>query len=258
MADGLTIGQAAAFVGVTVKTVRHYHRLGLVPEPDRDGSGYRRYRSADLLRLVQVRTVAAAGVPLAEIGDLLDADPERFAAALDDVRRRLTERIDDLVARRDTLHRLAHGDRVLLPDRACAVLDRLAALGFDAEYVAIQREALVLARALIPAIFDSFLTRLEHSLDDPELVELTKRGLEARDWDPDDPRIEHLAAALAAKLLAGRAAHGMPEGFGRQPDAAARYGLVNHHGEGREPSIARLNALVEAELRAAGVDLPRQ
>ncbi|MGW2158050.1 MerR family transcriptional regulator [Nonomuraea sp. NPDC001699] len=258
MADGLTIGQAAAFVGVTVKTVRHYHRLGLVPEPDRDGSGYRRYRSADLLRLVQVRTVAAAGVPLAEIGDLLDADPERFAAALDDVRRRLTERIDDLVARRDTLHRLAHGDRVLLPDRACAVLDRLAALGFDAEYVATQREALVLARALIPAIFDSFLARLEHSLDDPELVELTKRGLEARAWDPDDPRIEHLASALAAKLLAGRAAHGMPEGFGRQPDAAARYGLVNHHGEGREPSIARLNALVEAELRAAGVDLPHQ
>ncbi|MFD5892029.1 MerR family transcriptional regulator [Streptomyces sp. NPDC060334] len=28
MADGLTIGQAAAFVGVTIKTVRHYHRLG--------------------------------------------------------------------------------------------------------------------------------------------------------------------------------------------------------------------------------------
>lgn len=61
MADGLTIGQAAAFVGVTIKTVRHYHRLGLVAEPQRDGSGYRRYGSADLLRLVQVRTLAGAG-----------------------------------------------------------------------------------------------------------------------------------------------------------------------------------------------------
>lgn len=137
--DGLTIGQAAAFVGVTVKTVRHYHRLGLVAEPERDGSGYRRYGSADLLRLVQVRTLAGAGVPLAEAGELLDAGPERFAAALDDVRRRLTERIEELDARRETLHRLAHGDRALLPDRACAVLERLAGLGFGPGYVAAQR-----------------------------------------------------------------------------------------------------------------------
>ncbi|MCK2218143.1 MerR family DNA-binding transcriptional regulator [Actinomadura sp. ATCC 31491] len=32
--NGVTIGQAAAFVGITVKTVRHYHKLGLVTEPE--------------------------------------------------------------------------------------------------------------------------------------------------------------------------------------------------------------------------------
>ncbi|MFI6533299.1 MerR family transcriptional regulator [Nonomuraea sp. NPDC050547] len=258
MVDGLTIGQAAAFVGVTIKTVRHYHRLGLVTEPERDSSGYRRYRSADLLRLVQVRTLAEAGVPLAEIGDLLDADSERFATALDDVHRRLTERIEDLIARRDTLHRLAHGDRVLLPDRACAVLERLVELGFDSEYVATQREALVLARALVPDVFAGFLRQLEQRLDDPEFVELTKRGLDARSWEPDDPRIEELASALADKLLADRALLVMPDGFHNQPDAASRYGLVNHHREDQEPALARLNALVEANLRAAGIQLPRQ
>ncbi|AWZ04027.1 MULTISPECIES: MerR family transcriptional regulator [unclassified Streptomyces] len=258
MAGGLTIGQAAAFVGVTIKTVRHYHRLGLVAEPGRDRSGYRRYGSADLLRMVQVRTLAGAGVPLAEIGDLLDADPERFAAALDDVRRRLTERIEDLTGRRDTLHRLAHGNRVLLPDRACAVLDRLADLGFGPDYVAGQREALVLARALVPEVFDSFLARLEHSLDDPEHVELTKRGWEARSWDPDDPRIEELASALTGKLLTHRALLEMPAGFRNHSDAASRYGVVNHHREDQAPSIARLNTLVEANLRAAGIAVPRQ
>ncbi|MEU7298542.1 MerR family transcriptional regulator [Streptomyces exfoliatus] len=258
MAGGLTIGQAAAFVDVTIKTVRHYHRLGLLAEPERDGSGYRRYGSADLLRLIQVRTLAGAGVPLAEIGDLLDADPERFAAALDDVHRRLTERIEDLVARRDTLHRLAHGDRVLLPDRACAVLERLAGLGFTPDYVAGQREALVLARALVPEIFDSFLTRLEHLLDDPEHVELTKRGWAACSWDPDDPRIEELASALSEKLLADRALLTKPAGFPSRSDAASRYGLVNHHREEEAPSIARLNALIEANLRAAGIYVPRQ
>ncbi|MCX5410026.1 MerR family transcriptional regulator (plasmid) [Streptomyces sp. NBC_00335] len=256
MAEGLTIGQAAAFAGVTIKTVRHYHRLGLVDEPERDGSGYRRYRSGELFRLVQVRTLAAAGVPLAEIADPLDTDPETFAATLDEVRHRLTERIEDLTARRDRLHRLAHGDRALLPDRACAVLERLGELGFDPEYVAGQREALVLAGALVPEIFDSFLTRLEHSLRDPESVELTKRGWDARSWDPGDPRIEELASALAGKLLADRALLAVPTGFGNRSDAASRYAMVNHHREAA--SIARLNSLIEAKLRAAGIAVPRQ
>ncbi|MGA5771149.1 MerR family transcriptional regulator [Streptomyces pseudogriseolus] len=258
MKDGLTIGQAAAFVGITVKTVRHYHRLGLLTEPERDHSGYRRYGSADLLRLVQVRALAGAGVPLAEAGELVDAEPERFAAALDDVHRRLTAQIEELTARRDTLHRLAHGDRALLPDRACAVLDRLVELGFSPDYVTTQREALVLSRALAPDVFDLFLAHLEHRLGDPEFVELTKRGWEARSWDPDDPRIEELASAVAANLLADRALLAIPPARQHRPDAASRYGVVNHHREDEAPSIARLNGLVEAHLRAAGVPIPHQ
>ncbi|MYS05907.1 MerR family DNA-binding transcriptional regulator [Streptomyces sp. SID6041] len=258
MAEGLTIGQAAAFVAITVKTVRHYHRLGLVAEPERDHSGYRRYGSADLLRLVQVRALAGAGVPLAEIGELLDAEPDRFATALNDVRRRLTEQIEELTARRDTLHRLAHGDRALLPDRACAVLERLAELDFSPDYVTTQREALVLSRALTPEIFDLFLTSLEHRLEDPEFVELTKRGWEARSWDPDDPRIEELASAVAANLLGDRALLTPPAKRPHRPDADSRYGVVNHHREDEAPSIARLNTLVEGHLQAAGIEIPRQ
>ncbi|GAA0244844.1 MerR family transcriptional regulator [Saccharothrix mutabilis subsp. mutabilis] len=256
---GVTIGKAAAFAGVTVKTVRHYHRHGLLAEPPRDSSGYRRYGSADLLRLVQVRTLAAAGVPLAEVGPLLDADAERFAAALTDVERRLTERIAQLVARRDTLRQLADGDRLLLPDRALAILDRLSDLGFSDDYVAGQREALVLAKALAPELFDIFLAQLEHRLDDPEFADLTKRGWEARSWDPDDPRIEELASALADNLLAHRELLATPTGYRPGPDAATRYGLINHHLEdGESTAWTRLNALVEAELRAAGVPIPHQ
>ncbi|MFE3960905.1 MerR family transcriptional regulator, partial [Nocardia sp. NPDC059091] len=158
MRNGVTIGQAAAFVGVTVKTVRHYHKLGLVTEPARDSSGYRRYGSDDLLRLVQVRTLAAAGVPLAEIGPLLDADADRFAAALADVERGLTERIEEMIARRDTLRRLADGNRALLGDRAVALLERMTGLGFPADEVATAREGWVLAKALVPDGFDDYLT----------------------------------------------------------------------------------------------------
>ncbi|MET9934137.1 MULTISPECIES: MerR family transcriptional regulator [unclassified Streptomyces] len=254
---GLTIGQAAAHVGVTVKTVRHYHRLGLVAEPERDASGYRRHRSDELFRLVQVRTPAAAGVPLAGVSGLLDADPEAFAATLKEVRRELTARIEDLTVRRDGLHRLDHGDRALLPDRACAILETPAGLGFDPASVTGQREALVLTRALVPEISDGFMTWLEQPLADPETVELTRRGWEARSWDPDDPRIGDPARELAGELLARRELLSMPSGFENRPGTATRYGRVNHPMEDRVPSIARLNALVEAELRAAGIGVPR-
>lgn len=38
----ITIGQLAAYAGVTIKAVRHYHQRGLLAEPPRDASGYRR------------------------------------------------------------------------------------------------------------------------------------------------------------------------------------------------------------------------
>lgn len=251
----MTIGQAAAFAGVTVKTVRHYHKLGLVDEPDRDGSGYRRYGSGELLRLVQARTLAAAGVPLADVAGLLDADPDAFAAALADVEQRLDDRIEEMIARRDTLHRLAD-DRALLPDRVCAVLDRMRALGFSPDYVAGQREALVLFRALVPEGYDSFVAQLEYRLDDPEYVELTRRSWDALSWDPDDPRIDELASAVAANLLAHRELLAMPTDARARSDSATRYGLVNTHGQDEWPASARLTALVEARLRSAGVAVP--
>ncbi|MET9179071.1 MerR family transcriptional regulator [Kitasatospora aureofaciens] len=257
MMSGVTIGQAAAFLGVSVKTLRHYHEHGLVAEPRRDASGYRRYGSDELLRLVQVRTLATAGVPLAEIGPLLDADAEHFAAALADVERRLAERIAELAARRETLHRLAEGDRALLPDRACATLDRMPALGFDPAYVAAQREALVLARVLVPDGFDGFLTQLEHQLDDPGFVELAQRGWEARDWDPDDPRIEELAAAMADRYLANPGLLGDPGSLEAWSRAATQYRLIDGHREEQAPVSARLTALTEAKLRSAGVAGPR-
>lgn len=254
---GVTIGQAAAFVGVTVKTVRHYHKLGLVEEPERDSSGYRRYGSAHLLRLVKVRTLAAAGVPLAEIGPLLHADAESFAAALADVERQLTERIEELVARRDTLHRLADGDRALLPDRAVALLERMPELGFSADEVAAAREGWVLARALVPEGFDDYLTNVEQAMRDSRFVALSKRAAEAVTWERDDPRIDELATAMAEHYLANPDRLKIVTGLQARTETATRYELIAHHGDERAPAAGRLAALVETKLRAAGVRLPR-
>ncbi|MEV4129271.1 MerR family transcriptional regulator [Nocardia sp. NPDC049707] len=256
MMNGVTIGQAAAFVGVTVKTVRHYHKLGLVEEPERDISGYRRYGSAGLLRLVQVRTLAAAGVPLAEIGPLLDVDAARFTAALADVERQLTERIEELNARRDMLHRLADGDRALLGDRAVELLERMPGLGFPAEVVAATREGWVLAKALVPEGFDDYLTDVEYAHEDTRFIALSMRLGEAMTWEPEDPRVEELATAAADHFLANPALLKIVTGFRAGTEAATRYTLIRQYGAAQTPAATRLSMLFATKLRAAGVDIP--
>jgi|SRR5262245_10684112 len=255
MRRGLTISQLAAFASVTVKTVRHYHRLGLIDEPCRDRSGYRRYVLADLLRLAQVRTLAEAGVPLAEIGAILDADPDRFAADLADVERRLSERIKELVARRDMLQRLAGGNRLLLPDRACAILDRATALGFHPEYVARVQEGLVLAKALIPD-FDGYLTQIEYALDDARYIALIKRWWDAKAWKPDDPRVSELAMAAADHLLANPKLLTILTDFLPKADGPIRHQLIDERRGEVAASWVRLSALIVARLRVAGIDIP--
>ncbi|QIS15526.1 MerR family transcriptional regulator [Nocardia arthritidis] len=257
MRNGVTIGQAAAFVGVTVKTVRHYHKLGLVAEPDRDSSGYRRYGSDELLRLVRVRTLAAAGVPLAEIEPLLDTDAAQFAAALADVERQLTERIDELIARRDTLRRLADGDRALLGDRAVALLERMADLGFPASEVATAREGWVLAKALVPEGFDDYLDHLGHALDDPRYVALIKRAAEAATWKEDDPRIAELATDMAEHYLANPEHLKVVTALQARTDTATRYTMIARHGEEPASATTRAAEAFNTKLRAAGVRIPK-
>src|SRR5262245_66164296 len=85
----ITIGQLAKYAGVTIKAVRHYHQRGLLEEPPRDSSGYRRYSAKHAIALVKIKTLADAGVPLARIKELLAADPDWFATAIAEIDRQL-------------------------------------------------------------------------------------------------------------------------------------------------------------------------
>lgn len=254
MHNGITIGQAAAYAGVTIKTVRHYHRLGLVDEPARDSSGYRRYGSTELLRLVQARTLAGAGVPLAEVGAILDAGPAEFADALVDVEARLDTRIAELTAQRATLRRLASGDRALLPERAARHLDHLEELGATRDELATMREALVLVRALAPESLDEYIDILERSADDPAYVSLIRRSIEVAEWNVDDPRIEELADEMAEYFIAHPDRMPVLRSLRGRPDGRLRNDLLHRHGL-ETPASARLAALGAEKLRAAGVEL---
>ncbi|SMX90077.1 MerR family transcriptional regulator [Brevibacterium antiquum] len=56
--------------GTTVKTVRHYHSRGLLPEPERASNGYKQYAVEHLVRVLQIRRLSDLGFTLAQIHDL--------------------------------------------------------------------------------------------------------------------------------------------------------------------------------------------
>ncbi|MFG2881408.1 MerR family transcriptional regulator [Streptomyces sp. NPDC048297] len=93
---GYSVGQVAAFAGVTVRTLHHYDKAGLLSPSDRSPAGYRSYDDADLARLQQIFFYRELGFPLDEIAVVL-RDPQ--ACALHHLRsrqRQLREEIDRL------------------------------------------------------------------------------------------------------------------------------------------------------------------
>lgn len=73
--EGRTVGEVADLVGVTVRTLHHWDRIGLAPPSGRTWSDYRMYDDDDVARIHRVLVYRELGFPLAQIADLLD-DPE--------------------------------------------------------------------------------------------------------------------------------------------------------------------------------------
>ncbi|MFX0537892.1 MerR family transcriptional regulator [Ornithinimicrobium sp. Y1847] len=107
----MRIKQCAEVAGTTVRTIRYYHQIGLVPVPD-ERRGRRDYQLTHVARVMRVRWLAEAGIDLSTIAELLDAestdrttDPVRdLRATADGIRDRIAElqgqqrRIETLVA----------------------------------------------------------------------------------------------------------------------------------------------------------------
>lgn len=194
----LTIGQLAATAGVTVRTVRHYHHVGLLPEPERDASGYRRYSAQAAVDLIRIRTLADAGVPLARIDALLHAQPTEFAAAITDIDAELQRKMDQLAGYRRRIAELASGERLVLPAGVVALLNRMRGLGVSDLRVRLERDSWILMQALDPGAMPQRLREKNASLDDPETTRLYLATDESVDWDPRDPRLDKLIDDLDA------------------------------------------------------------
>lgn len=126
----MDIGRASKASGVSVKMIRHYEAVGLLPKVARTFANYRVYRQSEVHTLRFIRRARALGFSMNDIQELLGLwqNKSRSSASVKKIAGKhideLNRKIAELQAMAGTLEHLAqhcHGDH--RPD--CPILDDL-------------------------------------------------------------------------------------------------------------------------------------
>jgi len=118
----LRIGEMASLIGVTAKTIRHYHEIGLLAEPERSEAGYRLYEARHLTRLIRIKHLKDLGLPLRQIQGIFEADDpdEALLSSLEQLHRDMMDEITRLREHLDVLERHLEAqttlDEIVQPD----------------------------------------------------------------------------------------------------------------------------------------------
>jgi len=176
--------ELADLAGTTVKAVRHYHQVGLLPEPERAVNGYKQYDVHHLVRLLRVKRLADLGVPLATIAALDDGtdQPADVLHALDLELAGTIERLTHV--RSQIAEILDHGAPADLPEG----FTRIAANLSDADRALV----LIYSRIFAPADLDGLRELLQDYVHDDIDVRFAALPADAGDAERE---------ALVAELL---------------------------------------------------------
>ncbi|WDG28919.1 MerR family transcriptional regulator [Streptomyces sp. CA-278952] len=202
----IKIGDAAAFAGSTPRAIRHYHEIGLLPEPERGGDGRRRYGYEDMISLLWIRRTADAGIALDDIRDAFTTGTapagaesgEGIAGILERLEETLAEREAELRRQRAAVQRMrTEGSRMgLLSD---LVTGRLKSLPEGSLRPADLDTLLVTERIFGPLGAAVQATRFIALATHPTLRQESDRVDDAEEAlddsvAVDDPRVAHVAA----------------------------------------------------------------
>lgn len=211
----LTVKEAADVAGVTPRTVRYYHSVGLLPEPPRDSSGYRRYGGKDVVALVRIARLRALGMPLADIAERM-GDPEDGSPPMTEALRNLADEIDAeigrLAATRDRLRELADSEAFGQPVEALTrALQSQGVLGPTDRLRAGEGWAAAVLDALYPEGMTGVLAQATQLFADPAVLAalgpLRSRlgGLGERSSDQEiTALVDDVAALLPTGSIEGR------------------------------------------------------
>jgi DNA-binding transcriptional MerR regulator len=215
----MRIGELAALVGISTRAIRHYHHVGLLPEPARKANGYREYSLRDAVELARVRRLSELGLSLDEVGDALASDAGRdLVEILRELDADLARQEDNLRQRRARLAQLLRqaeaggglSEHTPVSPQLAELFDRMSHVatgrpGPEPTMAAKDRDLMALLETAAPAGGSGWLNVLTRALDSgPEAVErayaLYARLDELADAHADDPRVEPTAQAIVAAI----------------------------------------------------------
>lgn len=217
--------EIAELSGTTVKTVRYYHELGLLDEPDRKPNGYKQYGVSHLARILQIKRLTALGVPLAQVA-ALEADPDGQAALFRSIDAELEATVERLQGiRRELATLLQPGASADVPTPFTRVAERLRAndrvlLTIYAQLYSddsVERVRQVLEANRSPSL-DVQFQDLPADADEATrqaLAEQMARSIDSRVDGPGvepEPRAQAPHQAEAAHKAAGHALHALYNG----------------------------------------------
>lgn len=126
----MLIGELGERLDVNPKTIRYYEKIGLLPEPARNSSGYRVYTAQDVERLAFVLRAKGLDFSLEEIGEIL-ALRERGEAPCPYVVQQIEAKLDEVDRKIETLRKLRgeleelHAEAEALPPEDIAAKGRI-------------------------------------------------------------------------------------------------------------------------------------
>ncbi|WP_049574038.1 MerR family transcriptional regulator [Streptomyces sp. SBT349] len=217
----MRIGELAALAGVTTRTVRHYHRIGLLPESGRRANGYRTYALKDAVRLSRIRRLTDLGLSLDEVRDALDdeagndlrevlAELDADLARQEEAIRRRRSRLAELLARAEAAGGLP-AEGPVSPELAAffaeMALTSAKLPGPEPAMAAKERELLALLENVRSGESQDWLSGLLRSVGPGEEGMRRAYDLYARmdalaAAGPDDPRVGEVARDIADSIPA--------------------------------------------------------
>ena len=185
-----TVRQVAEMAGVSVRTLHHYDQIGLLKPAGRTSAGYRLYGETELLRLQQILLFRGLGMPLREIGELIDLPGYSSIAAL----RRHAERIDRERERLERLQRTIERTIIRMTEDETVISNEELYEGISPKQAeAWEQEAR--ERWGDMAVDDSWrrikgMTRERWQSYQEETADIPQRLAELMDRDPADPAVQ--------------------------------------------------------------------
>ncbi len=200
----LRIGELAALADTTTRAIRHYHAIGLLTEPERDDSGYRRYGAEDLIRLIRIRRLRELDMPLDQIADHLSGESSDPRAALRSLAVDISRQIEGLEELRAKVLGLVASNALEAPAETWrAALQKHGRLAVGTPLPSGERAAVELLDALHPDGIDGVIAQTSELTSDRSFVERLEPLLQRfrnLPEDADERLLERLAADYVALL----------------------------------------------------------